>query len=135
MTCDRVAIVKRGRLVRVGTLDELTAGATQIEIRAAGLTAGLVAGLAQWGQIAGVANCKPQMISADGGVTHSYASRQITQSRKHAVTSIADADRLLLTVPNEDVLPAIADVSGAGRRTVVRPGAAARRRWRSCSSR
>lgn len=51
VTCDRVGIVKGGRLVRVGTLDELTGGASEIEIRAAGLTGALLAGLAQWGQV------------------------------------------------------------------------------------
>ncbi len=45
VTCDRVAIVKGGRLVRVGTLDELTSGASEIEIRAGGLTEALLAGL------------------------------------------------------------------------------------------
>jgi ABC-2 type transport system ATP-binding protein len=51
VTCDRVAIVKGGRLVRVGTLDELTSGASEIEIRAEGLTDALLAGLAQWGPV------------------------------------------------------------------------------------
>ncbi|MGE5603107.1 MAG: ATP-binding cassette domain-containing protein [Nitrososphaerales archaeon] len=51
VTCDRVGIVKGGRLVRVGTLEELTSGASEIEIRAAGLSDALLAGLAQWGQV------------------------------------------------------------------------------------
>ena len=45
VTCDRVAIVKRGRVVRIGTLAELTRQTTEVEIRAAGLSAELVAGL------------------------------------------------------------------------------------------
>ncbi len=52
VTCSRVAIVKRGRVVRMGTLAELTADAVEVEIRAGGLTDELVQGLAQWGQIA-----------------------------------------------------------------------------------
>lgn len=52
VTCDRVAIVKGGRLVRVGTLDELTSGASEIEIRVAGLTEALLTGLGQWGKVA-----------------------------------------------------------------------------------
>jgi ABC-2 type transport system ATP-binding protein len=58
VTCDRVAIVKGGRLVRVGTLDELTSGASEIEIRAAGLTEALLSGLGQWGKV--VATDQPQ---------------------------------------------------------------------------
>ncbi len=52
VTCSRVAIVKRGRVVRMGTLAELTADAVEVEIRAGGLTDELVQGLARWGQIA-----------------------------------------------------------------------------------
>ncbi len=51
VTCDRVAIVKGGRLMRVGTLNELTRGASAVEIRAAGLSEALVAGLAKWGEV------------------------------------------------------------------------------------
>jgi ABC-2 type transport system ATP-binding protein len=54
VTCDRVGIVKGGRLVRIGTLDELTRSADAIEIRAAALTPELVSGLGQWGQVAEV---------------------------------------------------------------------------------
>ncbi len=53
VTCDRVGIVKGGRLVRVGTLDELTAGASRIEIRVSGLSEALLAGLSQWGRVHG----------------------------------------------------------------------------------
>jgi ABC-2 type transport system ATP-binding protein len=51
VTCDRVAIVKGGRLMRVGTLDELTSGASEIEIRATGLSEGLLTALNQWGTV------------------------------------------------------------------------------------
>jgi ABC-2 type transport system ATP-binding protein len=49
--CDRVAIIKRGRVVRVGTLDDLTGAETEVEVRAGALTPELVAGLARWGQV------------------------------------------------------------------------------------
>ncbi len=49
ITCDRVAIVKEGRVVRTGTLDELTGQTTEVEIRADGLTQDLLAGLHRWG--------------------------------------------------------------------------------------
>lgn len=80
VTCDRVAIVKRGRIVRLGTLDELTRQATTVEIRAAGLTEELVAGLAQWGQVAS-------------------GKLQIADALAHCVMTVAD----------EEVLPQIAD--------------------------
>jgi len=51
VTCDRVAIVKRGRVVRIGTLDELTGQAMAVEIHATGLTPELMAGLARWGRV------------------------------------------------------------------------------------
>ena len=78
VTCDRVGIVKGGRLVRVGTLDELTAGASQIEIRAGGLTETLLGGLARWGQV------NVAKDPADG------------------------TQRLLLNAPDESVLPQVA---------------------------
>ena len=51
VTCDRIAIVKQGRVVRIGRLDELTTQGTEVEIRAAGLTPELISGLARWGTI------------------------------------------------------------------------------------
>lgn len=56
VTCDRVAIVKGGRLVQVGTLDDLTKGASEVEIRAGGLTPEIVTRLEQWGQVSLEAN-------------------------------------------------------------------------------
>lgn len=51
VTCDRVAIIKAGRVVRLGALDKLTRQATEIELRVAGLTPKVEAGLAQWGRV------------------------------------------------------------------------------------
>ena len=51
VTCDRIAIVKSGRVVRTGRLDELTSQSAEVEIRAAGLTPALISGLAHWGKI------------------------------------------------------------------------------------
>jgi ABC-2 type transport system ATP-binding protein len=48
VTCDRIAIIKHGRVVRLGRLDELTMQSTEVEIRAAGLTPELISGLARW---------------------------------------------------------------------------------------
>lgn len=52
ITCDRVAIIKQGQVVRIGTLDELTGGAVEVEVRAGGLTPELRAGLERWGRLA-----------------------------------------------------------------------------------
>jgi ABC-2 type transport system ATP-binding protein len=51
VTCDRAAIVKGGRLVRLGTLEELTRGVNDIEVRAGGMSEALRAGLTQWGTV------------------------------------------------------------------------------------
>ena len=56
VTCDRVAIIRGGRVVRAGTLAELAQGALEVEVRATGLTPALTAGLARWGKV----------LSADG---------------------------------------------------------------------
>jgi ABC-2 type transport system ATP-binding protein len=52
VTCDRVAIVKDGSVVRTGSLDELTGAQVEIEITADGLSPELVAGLERWGRAA-----------------------------------------------------------------------------------
>jgi len=78
VTCDRVGIVKGGRLVRVGTLDELTASASRIELRVSGLAEAALAGLSQWGQV--------------------HAAGE----------PVDGIQRLLLDVPGEDVLPKVA---------------------------
>lgn len=113
VTCDRVAIVKRGRIVRAGTLDGLTGGSTQIEIRATGLTDELRAGLARWGQIV---DSRRQV--ADG------KSQNPEPSTQYAIRNGAEPpcethyiDRLMLAVPGEEVLPAVAEylVEGGAR--------------------
>jgi len=48
ITCDRVAFIKHGRVVRTAALKELVDGAVQLEIRARALPPGLPAALAQW---------------------------------------------------------------------------------------
>jgi ABC-2 type transport system ATP-binding protein len=45
MTCDRVAIIKAGRVVRQGSIDELLAIASTVEMRVSGLTDALLAAL------------------------------------------------------------------------------------------
>lgn len=86
VTCDRVAIVKRGRVVRAGTLDELTGGALEVEIRATGVTSELAAGLGRWGRV------------TNGGPLE-----------RHAAHDRQEPARLTLAVESEDVLPAVAE--------------------------
>lgn len=49
ITCDRVAFIKHGEVVRTSGLKALAQGETSVTIRARGLTTEIVAGLARWG--------------------------------------------------------------------------------------
>jgi ABC-2 type transport system ATP-binding protein len=48
VTCDRVAFIKHGEVIRVSALKALVDGETSVAVRARGLTQAAVAGLAQW---------------------------------------------------------------------------------------
>ncbi len=50
ITCDRVAFIKHGQVLRVSELKPLVTGATRVTVRAGGLTPQVIAGLAQWGR-------------------------------------------------------------------------------------
>lgn len=49
ITCDRVAFIKHGEVVRVSELKALVNGATRVTVRTGGLTPDVIAGLAAWG--------------------------------------------------------------------------------------
>ena len=49
ITCDRVSFIKHGRVLKTSSLQELSASALRLEIRAQGLSAEIVAGLSRWG--------------------------------------------------------------------------------------
>jgi ABC-2 type transport system ATP-binding protein len=49
ITCDRVAFIKHGEVLRVATLQSLVEGETAVAIKAGGLTPELIAGLADFG--------------------------------------------------------------------------------------
>lgn len=72
ITCDRVAFIKSGAIVRSVDLHQMQAGTVSLSVRTRGVTAGVLAGLRQW-------------------------AGEIQQ----------DGDDLLLTLPGEDVLPAV----------------------------
>jgi ABC-2 type transport system ATP-binding protein len=121
VTCDRVAIVKRGRVVRIGTLAELTRQTTEVEIRAAGLSPDLVAGLASWGQVGNgqIANGK---LHEAGDNPEAADSENSIRNPQSAIRN-NDVVRLTLTVANEEVLPEIADylVQGGARVYALAP--------------
>ena len=50
ITCDRVAFIKNGQVIRLAALQTLVDGQTTVELRVGNLTPSIVAGLAQWGQ-------------------------------------------------------------------------------------
>jgi ABC-2 type transport system ATP-binding protein len=50
ITCDRVAFIKHGEVLRVSELKALAAGATGVTLRVRGMTPETLAGLNQWGQ-------------------------------------------------------------------------------------
>jgi len=50
ITCDRVAFIKHGEVLRVSELKSLVNGATSVTVRADGLTPHVIAGLNQWGR-------------------------------------------------------------------------------------
>lgn len=93
VTCDRVAIIKAGRVVRLGALDQLTRQATEIELRVAGLTPEVEAGLAQWGRVVEGVGIGDRALG------------------------IGDVARIVLAVEDEAVAPALAAyLIGAGVR-------------------
>jgi ABC-2 type transport system ATP-binding protein len=49
ITCDRVAFIKHGEVLRVSELKALVDGATSVTIRTGGIAAETVAGLSRWG--------------------------------------------------------------------------------------
>jgi ABC-2 type transport system ATP-binding protein len=49
VTCDRVAFIRKGTVVRSGTLGELAAGQMLVRLRVGEVTPAFVAGLAEWG--------------------------------------------------------------------------------------
>jgi len=50
ITCDRVAFIKHGEVIRVSELKTLVDGATSVTVRASGFTPEILAGLAKWGK-------------------------------------------------------------------------------------
>ncbi len=49
-TCDRVAFIRQGRVIRAGRLDELSGGPVRARVRLDHIPAGLISDLRQWGE-------------------------------------------------------------------------------------
>lgn len=82
ITCDRVAFIKHGEVLRVSALQALVDGETSVTIRAGGLTPAILAGLERFGQD----------LRADGELG----------------AAAAGSGRVSLTVTSETALPEIA---------------------------
>jgi ABC-2 type transport system ATP-binding protein len=50
VTCDRVAFIRHGEVIRTLQMDSLEKNLSRVTIRAAGLTQESIAGLARWGE-------------------------------------------------------------------------------------
>jgi ABC-2 type transport system ATP-binding protein len=50
VTCDRVAFIRQGRVVRAGSIDELSAGLVRVRLRLDAVPPGLLDDLAGWGE-------------------------------------------------------------------------------------
>ncbi len=48
ITCDRVAFIKHGKVIRTSTLNELMVGGLSVEVRAHNLDSEIISGLSQW---------------------------------------------------------------------------------------
>ena len=50
-TCDRIAVIRQGRVARLGTIDELSGSMLEVEIRAEGISAELLERLRSRGEV------------------------------------------------------------------------------------
>jgi ABC-2 type transport system ATP-binding protein len=94
MTCDRVAIIKAGRVVRQGTIDELLAIASTVEMRIQGLTDALLKTLQ---------SLSPSPVTINGEML------TVALAHEDTVADLADAvvhggARLLSLVPKRESL-------------------------------
>ena len=73
-TCDRVAIMRRGRVAGLGTIDELTGMQLEVDVRASGVTDDLRAELAAFGRIVAGDGDRMTLQIADDTVLPAIAS-------------------------------------------------------------
>lgn len=65
-TCDRVAFIRRGRVVQAGTLADLAAGPIVVRLRVDPVTPALLDGLAEWGSSVRAVNKREVTLFVDG---------------------------------------------------------------------
>ncbi len=63
VTCDRLAFIRQGRVVRAGTMAELSAGLVRVQIRLEAVPNGLLADLARWGDHAAQIDARTIMLT------------------------------------------------------------------------
>lgn len=49
--CDRIAVVNKGRVIALGTMDDVLGATSSVRVRATGLTAAALTGLGRYGQV------------------------------------------------------------------------------------
>jgi ABC-2 type transport system ATP-binding protein len=94
ITCDRVAFIKQGEVLRVNTLQSLVSGETGVTIRANGLSPAILAGLERFGQDVRADNLAP--------VPGSLESQGSSEEQN------GHSARVSLTVSSEAMLPELA---------------------------
>ncbi len=80
ITCDRVAFIKHGEVIRVSELKTLVDSATSVALRASGLTPQTIAGLAQWGRDVRADGTQVTMTVADETALPAIARYLIAQN-------------------------------------------------------
>jgi ABC-2 type transport system ATP-binding protein len=79
ITCDRVAFIKHGEVVRISELRTLMDGATSVTVHAGGLTKETVEGLSQWGRDVRADNTQITMTVPDQAALPAIARYLIAQ--------------------------------------------------------
>jgi len=90
VTCDRVAFIRHGEVVRVMELSSLDVGQINVNIRAKGLSPETITGLTQWGR----------NIQADGENINMALSWNLRCLRSHAILWLM-VRKCMLSRPNE----------------------------------
>ena len=65
VTCDRLAFIRQGRVVRAGTMAELSAGLVRVQIRLEAVPDGLLTDLARWGDHAAQTDARTVTLTLD----------------------------------------------------------------------
>lgn len=109
LTCDRVSILNRGRLVRQGTIEELLAPVSRVEIRVEALTEPVRAAMERFGPVTANGSSATVELRAEGSVPDL------------AEAVIASGGRLEALVPQreslEDMFVRVVEGSGTEART------------------